>query len=360
MNQDTQEVKASSIFLKATLLSLLFAFIMLFLTAVGVGIWAFGKLNNFTKMADTSVNELQTIVQTGLNKEVTQTNDKKNILILGLDSLEARPDSPPLTDTIIIASIDLKSGQISTLSLPRDLWSKEYITRINALYYYGKERYPDHPEKFPTEAIEQLTGVKIHHTITVSMDSVSEIIDLLGGITVDVEHGFTDTQFPDPSVDVNKVSDPKILYQTITFEKGVQSMSGEKALQYIRSRKSGDDEGDDVARSSRQQIVIRSMIEKVKNLNPIKDNKMLAELYKYYNQNYASLFPIDEGIATLKLLYPLKENINLVSNTLSVYPDDQNGVIVNPPTYKYKGEWVYEIINEEKFKTEVLKKLNLL
>lgn len=361
--KETQPASKSSTFwtilLKATLLSLAFATIMLFITALGVGIWGFSKLSNFAEQADTSVAELKNTLETGLETPVTHTNYKKNILLLGLDSLESRPGSPALTDTIILLSLDLKSGQISRISLPRDLWSSEYKTRINALYFYGQEKYPKEPQRFAKETIQDLTDVDIHHTIVISMDTVTQIIDILGGVKVDVQQGFTDTQFPKSNVDVSRVFDPDKLYETVTFNEGVQNMTGERVLQFIRSRKSGDDEGDDLARSQRQQLIISSTFEKLNNLNPLKNTQMLAELFKYYNSNYSSQFSIEEGVATIRAILPIREEITFTSSSLSVYPEDKLGVITNPPTYKYSGEWVYEIINEEKFKNEILEKLNL-
>ncbi|MCB9812880.1 MAG: LCP family protein [Pseudomonadales bacterium] len=351
---------AGSIFIKATLLSLFFVMIMLIITAFGFGIWSLNKLNNFARLSGTSLTELNTIFQAGWNLPITQSEGHKNILLLGVDSLESRPGSPALTDTIMIISTNFKTGEISTISLPRDLWSDEYLTRINALYFYGQEKYPSEPQRFTKEVVENLTGVEIHHTIVISINSVAEIIDILDGVDIDVEQGFTDTEFPKGNVDVTIERDPAKLYETITFEKGLQRMDGERVLQYIRSRKSGDDQGDDISRSKRQQIVINSMIGKLQNFNLLADEVVLAKLYKYYNQNLSKQFSIEEGIASIKALYPYRNKLTFNPNKLSIFPQDPNGVISNPPVNKYKGEWVYEIRNRDLFKEEILSKLNLL
>ena len=359
MTENIELPTAGSIFLKATILSLAFTIILLLITALGVGVWGLNKLNNFAKLADSSIGELRTIFQTGWNTEVTSSDHKKNILILGVDSLDSRPGSPALTDTMMLLSLDINSGKIATIPLPRDLWSDEYLTRINALYFYGEEKYPSEPERFPKEVIENLTGVNIHHTIVMSIDSVAEIIDILGGIEIDVKQGFSDDQFPRSNVDVTIVKDPEKLYQTITFEKGSQSMDGERVLQFIRSRKSNDDQGDDLARAERQQLVISSLVENFQNFDLIKNEKALAELYKYYNKNYSKQFSVEEGIATIKAILPVKDSISFSSHSISIYPEDKNGVITNPPVYKYNGEWVYEIRDRDNFKNEILSKLGL-
>lgn len=350
---------AMAIFFKATLLSIFFAFAMLVITGMAVGLWGLNKLNTFAKTADTSISELKNTVALGLTTPVTHSDYKKNILLLGIDSLETRPGSPALTDTMIIMSVDLKSGKISTVPLPRDLWNSDYQTRINALYFYGQERYPETPQKFAQEVVSEMTGVNIHHTLVISMDSVASIIDMLGGIEVDVEHGFTDEEFPRPDVDITQVTNPELLYQTITFEEGLQTMDGEKALQFIRSRKSENEEGDDIARSNRQQLVINSLIQKLENFDYIGNVETAAKLYKYYLENYANQISIEELIATGQAMYRALDQISYSSNSISIYPEDELGVITNPPTYQYKGEWVYEIRNQELFEAEILSKLEI-
>jgi anionic cell wall polymer biosynthesis LytR-Cps2A-Psr (LCP) family protein len=119
------------------------------------------------KLTDRTAIEL---VRTGLNTPVTQENGRKNILLLGTDALANREGDPVLTDTMILFSLNLTNGTLTAISLPRDLWSVEYKTKINSLYEYGKDRYPDEPERFPTEVITQMTNVPVHHTIVLSLE----------------------------------------------------------------------------------------------------------------------------------------------------------------------------------------------
>lgn len=348
---------AASIFLKATALSILFAGILLFLTGLAVAGFGYYKLNQFAQKADTSVGELSQIVQSGLEKTPEQTNGYKTILLLGVDTVSNKPDSPKLTDTLLLATIDMNSGHVRTLSLPRDLWSQAYQTKINALYHYGEERYPGTPQQFSTEVIEELTGLSIHHTILLTLNNVSDIVDILGGITVTVEEGFTDTEFPREDVDLATAT-PDELYETVVFEPGEQTMDGNQVLKYIRSRKSADiTQGTDIARAERQQQVIESLTRKLLQFSVITDTDTLAALYKYYNQNFEQQFSKIEAIATVSTLYPHRESIEFTPHSLSVFPEDETGVITNPPLRKYQGQWVYEIIDPQSFQSEVQAKL---
>jgi len=175
------------------------------------------------------------------------------ILVLGIDQ---RPDDESLlTDTIMLATINAKNGDYLLFSLPRDLWIPSLQTKINALYYYGKKKDPDDGVNLIKSVVEEILDWKIDHVAIIGMDQLSEVVDQVGGININIEHSFVDKQFPAPQGDgVIEVS----------FNKGLQQLSGEKALKYMRSRKSLDPiEGTDEARQIRQKNVIFALKEKL-------------------------------------------------------------------------------------------------
>ncbi|MFZ1721737.1 MAG: LCP family protein [Microgenomates group bacterium] len=343
-------VTLGRILLKATLLALVFAIGMLFITAIIVCLFAYNQYAQFTEAIHSSPSEFYTQVRNSYYTAPVADSGKKNILILGLDSLETRPGNPALSDTMMLVSLDVHTGKVHTLSLPRDIWSDEFQTKINALYFYGLERYPERPEQFSEEVISKITGIPIHHTILISMDSLEEIIDSVGGIEIDVPNSFTDSQFPRTDIDVTKVSDPSILYQTISFEKGLQSMSGEQALQFIRSRNSTHElESTDLARSKRQQLVITALAEKVLSKEILLNPDKVAKLYNVYGENFGTQFPHSEAMSTVFMILKQNAELELINTQLPVYPDDPNGVIEHPPISEYNNQWVYKITDNEKF-----------
>lgn len=348
-----KQVTFLALFLKATGLAIFFAFVMLLITALAVAGYAYSQVQKFSAASGVPLTTLKETLQTGWSTAPIATQNRKNILLLGTDTLAFRGDVPPLTDTMMLVSIDLASGQVYTLSFPRDIWSVEYQTKINSLYAYGQERYPDEPERFPREVIEQMTGVPIHHTVVVSLETVSQVIDAVGGIEVDVKEGFTDPEFPRSDIDITTERDPAKLYETITFEPGKQMMDGETVLKYVRSRHSAGDTGTDISRGKRQQQVIQALIEKTLNKETLTDPVLAGTLYKFYLETFGSIFPPTEMIATGKTLYPHRSTISQVPHTLSIYPDDPNGVLVNPPVSKYKV-WVYEVRSSDAFRQEVM------
>ncbi|MBD3279186.1 MAG: hypothetical protein GF390_00560 [Candidatus Pacebacteria bacterium] len=346
------------IFLRATGLALILAMVLLLLTGLILGGVAYGKLRAFSQAAQVSLQELwQTYQQS--QQQAQKLAGPVNLLILGTDSLAQRGDVPPLTDTIMLVKLDLKTGQISTLSLPRDLWNQTYQTKINALLAYGEQRYPKQPELFSQEVIADLTQVPIDHTLVLNLNDLQELINLVGGIEVKIEQGFTDEQFPRPDVDITTETDPAKLYETVTFATGVETMSGERALKYIRSRHSDDKQGHDLARSQRQQQVIQALVTKLQNLKYFANHPDQAGLlYRFYLDHFAVYLPMEQLLAIVYQLAPQQNHLTINNHQLSIYPDEQNGVIYHPPQWQYQNQWVYIIRDQQQFQDFINNKLN--
>jgi anionic cell wall polymer biosynthesis LytR-Cps2A-Psr (LCP) family protein len=283
------------------------------------------------------------------NKETLET--KTNFLVMGTDKISGREDSPELTDTMILISLDTEKSTVKTIALPRDLYNQAYQTRVNALYYYGTERYPEDPEQFPQEVIAEMVNLEIDHSIIINIEDLEELIDILGGVQVTVPVAFTDDEFPVSGIDVSTETDPEVLYETISFEVGPQEMDGATALKYMRSRHSENDEGSDNARSKRQQLVLESLIAEIKD---IRSPEVLGKLYRFYLDKFEKYISINEIISILTPLYDqfLNQNdfsISFENKQLSIYPEDPQGAIYNPPQWQTNGEWLYQIKDQEIF-----------
>jgi LCP family protein required for cell wall assembly len=342
----------------AVSLTLLFTTIFILLTAItlgGVAYWYSGKVAHTAGLSRSRL--IEYVVQGHAAAPITDEVGRKNILVLGVDSLATRPGSPALTDTMMVVSLNTRNGEIHTLPLPRDLWSAEYQTRLNALYAYGADRYPETPERFPAEVISQLTSQPIHHTLVISLEQLATLIDTLGGITVDVPQGFVDEEFPRPDVDVTRVQDPKLLYQRIEFVTGPQTMNGERALQYIRSRHSSGEQGDDSARQERQQQVIKALLSTLTSVKTWQDPQVIGQLTKHYLEWFGQSLPPQEVIATAKVLWPQRRNVRLQIHELGVYPEQENGLLIHPDPRLYQNQWIYILREPEQFKEEVKKAL---
>jgi LCP family protein required for cell wall assembly len=360
-NLKTQEKNRSFLpaLIKSLGLTLLFLFIFIVITTIGTGLYLRNKVLTFARAANTSIPQLEQIAKQGWHTTPQQRDGKVTFLILGTDEVENRGASTHLTDTMLLATLNLKTGQVSLLPLPRDVWSDEYETRINALYVYGHDRYPSEPEKFPREVLEQMFGVKIDHTVVLNLPTLAQLIDTAGGVEVNIPEGFIDSEFPRSDVDITKERDPKKLYETIEFKTGTEIMNGERVLKYIRSRHSTGDQGDDVARSQRQQQVILSLVNTLKNPHFYFDTERAGELYAFYQTHFDKALPITELIGIGKSLYPVRNSIKFSTNAISIFPDNPQGVITHPPVKETKGQWVYTVRDSQKLATEVKQKLGI-
>lgn len=277
--------------------------------------------------------------------------EQKNLLVLGADQVTGRNGGALLTDTILILQLDLKNNQLKSLALPRDLYHPDYQTKINALYYYGLERNPENPLAFPTEAISELTKINIDHTLVIEIESLENLIDLLGGVEIDIKEGFTDPLFPVKGVDVSVEKDPTVLYETVIFEEGKELMDGNRALQFMRSRNSNDEQGTDLARGQRQQMVLQSLLEQILDADFIsQEPEKVGYLYRFYLDHFASSLSINElarVVISWLVINQGKETTSLVpefvSYSIPVYPENDEGLIFHPPLWQTQQQWIYQI-----------------
>lgn len=168
-----------------------------------------------------------------------QWTDKNrvNILVLGTDQRPGE-DFAPRTDSIIVASVDPVAKTAGMLSLPRDLWVQipgAGENRINVAYTIGGADLARH-------TVAHFLGVPIHYHVVVGLAGFREIVDLIGGIVIDVERPLKDDRFPDNQYGT----------QRIFLHPGLQRMDGRTALWYARTRHADND----YHRVRRQQQVV--------------------------------------------------------------------------------------------------------
>ena len=179
-----------------------------------------------------------------------------NFLLIGSDR---RPGGSFRTDTMVIAMLRPKEGQVSLISIPRDLWV--YIPnsgnqRINTAYQTGEiYNYPGGGAGLLKETVLYNLGIQIDHTAMVEFDGFRHIIDTLGGIGVPVACPYTDWRLIDPSYDPNLEAN----WWLYTVGPGVVHMDGDLALWYARSRQKSSD----FDRGRRQQETLRAIYTRV-------------------------------------------------------------------------------------------------
>jgi len=218
-----------------------------------------------------------------------ETTGRVNILLLGIGG--ANHDGPYLTDTIMLASLDVKDKKISLLSIPRDLSipveNSTSWTKINNIDAFAESKTPGSGGVAISEAVSRILNVPVDYYVRVDFDGFKNIIDKIGGVDVDVPNTLDDYMYPIDGQEDNP--DYYARYTHLHVEKGIQHMDGSLALKYARSRHAMGAEGSDFARARRQQLVIQAVKDKMLTanvlLNPILITQIIGELESHISTN---------------------------------------------------------------------------
>ena len=255
--------------------------------------------------------------------KVNLADGRTNILVMGMAG--KNHEGGDLTDNMLLVSISITKPSITIISIPRDLWIPEIRAKINSSYHYGGLT-------LAKSNVELALGTPVHYGVVLDFSGFKDIVDVLGGIEVDVENSFTDNLYPI----AGKENDPCLpcRYETLQFEKGKQLMNGETALKFVRSRHAEGDEGTDTARSARQQKIIDAIENKIMDpkvfLNPKKD----LAVWKVVMGSLETDINYEAGAVIARKIFDARNSINKY-----LIPED---LLVNPPTtYKYDKQYVF-------------------
>jgi polyisoprenyl-teichoic acid--peptidoglycan teichoic acid transferase len=172
------------------------------------------------------------------------------ILLLGTDTAQVGGRSGDRhSDSILLLRTDPSHHRLYYLSIPRDIQVPIPgigTSKINAAFQNGGPA-------LAIKTVHDFTGLDINHVIVVDFADFKDLIDALGGITVDVPKPIRSNRFDCPYATQAQCSK----WQGWRFPKGKQHMSGQRALIYSRIRENMLDPSEtDVTRGARQQAVL--------------------------------------------------------------------------------------------------------
>jgi len=199
-----------------------------------------------------------------------------NIMLLGADRGSDREGLRP--DSISVMSFDAITGKATVIGLPRAMESFPFAPGpmhdaypngyedclvdtcyLNAVYTEATQSWAD---KYPDakahgsepgieatkEAVEGITGLDIQYFALIDMAGFANLVDALGGVTIDVKERV--------GIGINDDGSPGWQPATQFIEPGLQHMDGSTALWYARSRY----ETTDFARMQRQRDLQAAII----------------------------------------------------------------------------------------------------
>lgn len=291
-----------------------------------------------------------------------QTNSRVNILLLGIGG--GSHEGPNLTDTIIFASIDPKNNKTTLVSIPRDLWMPDLngnSKKINSAYAQGELIKKGGGLPLAKAAIRKITGQDVDYGIRIDFSGFVKAVDTVGGLDINVDNTFDDYQYPIDGKEADScghsqeelklltsISEDQLVqtfpcrYKHLHFNKGLNHMNGETALEFVRSRHANGDEGSDFARSKRQEKIINSFKNKVLSPQTLINPGKIISLYNILEGSIDTDIKQNEFDDFLRLAQKMKSA--KIQNVVLDTGDEQvksPGLLINPPiSSDYNYEWI--------------------
>jgi LCP family protein required for cell wall assembly len=215
----------------------------------------------------------------------------RTFMILGSDKRQGvDADSPPRSDTILLARADPDKDAIAVMSIPRDL--KVAIPghgkdKINAAYEFGGRREgPRLVVRTVKKLFEDATGQEfpITNVMIVDYGAFRRAVDYIKGVYVDIDRDY----FNDNSSGEN--------YATIDINPGYQKLWGKAALDYVRYRHTDND----LVRAARQQDFLRQAKNAagVRKLLAVSESRHLIRVFSRY-------FRVDKSLQSNKQIFSM-------------------------------------------------------
>ena len=183
-----------------------------------------------------------------------------NILLLGVDTRDMKKIKGSRSDMIMIASINMETYDVTLTSLYRDTYLKlgstsTYDKITHACYYGGPE--------MTIKSLNQALDLNIEQYAIVNFKAVADVVDAVGGITVDVQEEEIPELNKFTKYTAHNIGRKKSEYH-LCEGPGEQTLCGVQAVSYGRIRKGV---GDDYKRTERMRIVVNKVFEKMKAMS---------------------------------------------------------------------------------------------
>jgi len=210
-------------------------------------------------------------------------------------------------------------------------------------------------------AVGKITGQDVDYGIRIDFSGFVKAVDIVGGLDVNVENSFDDYQYPisgkeDDSCGKTpeelqnlasasakqQVLELSCRYKQLHFNKGLQHMDGETALEFVRSRHAVGDEGSDFARSKRQEKVIKAFKDKILSAQTLINPAKILNLYNVLKGSIDTDIKQDEFDDFIRLAQKMQQaKINSAVIDTGEEKTKRQGLLINPPiTRDYNLEWV--------------------
>lgn len=302
-------------------------YLVIFILAAGFSYTALSFAKIFVKSKNISFVSNKTPTPSIIPSITIPKGSSFSALLLGYGGKDH--DGGYLTDSIILIRVDPKQKKAVLITIPRDLWvqiprdgNNTTANKINAAYAMGLNKGDAGAGTLAKYVAGYITGINADYFVSVDFENFKNIIDTLGGISVNVVQNFDDNFFPIKGKENDtcgksaaeietlkqKYRDFELekqfacRYEHLHFDKGETVMNGDTALKFVRSRHS-DTYGGDFSRSQRQLAVLQAVETKLISLNALsKGSKIINQL--------SSMVRTDLGLSQINTIIDLLGNPN--------------------------------------------------
>lgn len=225
----------------------LFLIVLLITATAAAGGYAYFKVASASKEAQISLARGSQSVKR--IQEFNPSKDNFSILMMGIDARPGQDMNKERSDAMVLATFNRKDKSVKLLSIPRDSYVNipgrgfDKITHAHSLG--GRD--------LSVEAVENLLDIPVDYVIDANFTAFREIVDELGGVPVTIKNDYVVKQ-------ITKDTKGKVNLKT-----GSQTLNGEEALAYVRTRKADTD----LMRGQRQMEVLKAVIDKSKSVTSI-------------------------------------------------------------------------------------------
>ncbi|GGB57593.1 transcriptional regulator LytR [Lentibacillus populi] len=212
---------------------------VILILVLGVGAYAYSIYHNAKETVNEKMHKQVTSIDPGASKKKIGKQKPLNILLLGVDK---RKGDNGRSDALMVLSLDPKANKMQLISIPRDtrteIVGKGSMDKINHAYAFGGT-------DMSVATVENFLGVELDYYVEMNMKGLSEMVDAVGGITLNNELDWYDEGY---------------YKKGYHFSKGEISLNGPQTMGYVRMRHL--DPNGDFGRTKRQRKVIEAIVDK--------------------------------------------------------------------------------------------------
>ncbi|WP_079527346.1 LCP family glycopolymer transferase [Halobacillus hunanensis] len=265
------------------------------LAAGGSAAYLYSIYHNVKTTVDSEIHKKVSGIDHQATKKKVEDEEPINVLLLGVDE---REHDTGRSDTMIVMTLDPANDRMQMVSIPRDtrtkIIGKGIMDKINHAYAFGGS-------DMSVNTVENFLDINLDYYVRMNMEGLSQMVDLVGGITVQNDFAFTQGGY--------------------NFPKGQIELEGNEALAWVRMRY--DDPQGDAGRNERQRQVIQGVINKGSSINVVNN---IGSIMDVFGENVATNMKFED-------MRNLAMNYRSARENLTTYQMTGQGTRINDIYY---------------------------